>query len=205
MSQAGAVILGLSLVITGICLVGDALKYWDLPSDIWGAVIVVLGAAGRFVSQQKNGDDDPPPPSAPSKPSKPSKPNGSATAVALVLMLVAGGCGANLGPASAWAKCAGGAALACIDAAQGEPAEAAINYSGCVAGQAIKCAAPLVAAQNPPSAQRAQHVDEACAKKAAAACYKLAQQEAPPCAAYQSPQCIEREIATCLDLATKAP
>jgi hypothetical protein len=191
MAQAGAVILGLSLIITGICLVGDALKLWDLPSDIWGVVIVLLGAGARFVSRATGKDDppdDPPPP--------PSKPNSTGAMVAILLMVLAG-CGGPMGPAAAWAQCAGGAALACIGEAQGSAPEAALNYSGCVAGQAIKCAAPLVAQSNPPRRNAPATIDAECVRRAAKSCHHLAAREAPPASSYQSTMCVKREIAAC--------
>jgi hypothetical protein len=191
MAQAGAVILGLSLIITGICLVGDALKLWDLPSDIWGVVIVLLGSGARFVSRasgKADPPDDPPPP--------PSKPNGTGPMVAILLLFVAG-CGGPMGPAAVWAQCAGGAALACVAEAQGDTPEAAINYSGCVAGQAIKCAAPLVAQSNPPDPHASEAVDRVCIEQAASVCHHLAAREAPPATAYESPTCIQEQVATC--------
>ena len=191
MTQYAAIILGLSLVVTGVCLVGDALKLWDLPSDIWGAVIVLLGAAGRFVIQamakkKKDDDDDAPPPPSPK----------NAAIIAFVLMFVASGCGANLGAAAAWARCAGGAALACVAQAQGPAPQAALAYSGCVVGQAIDCAAPLVARSNPPRASMSL-VDEACAAAVAAECYPLAALEVPPSSHYKSIECVEAKIAAC--------
>jgi hypothetical protein len=193
MTQAAAVILGLSLILAGIALVGDALGLWKVPGDFWAAVIVLLGAAGRYAASAlgKGPDDDDGPP--------PPKTNGEKIApIAVVLMIVAGGCSGPLAKsnAEAWARCAGGGALTCVPSAQGEPAQAAIQYAACISAQAIRCAGPLVAQQNPPIA-RSSPIDPACVSAVAKECHANAQREAPPALEYRSQQCIETRIARC--------
>lgn len=207
MAQAGAVILGLSLIIAGFALVGDALGWWKVPGDFWGAVIVLLGAGGRFVSNsmstktaaenpppQDKDDDEPPPP--------PAVKSTNSAHVAIVFGFWLAGCaGVDWKPAAqAWASCTGGGALVCLPEAKGEPEQAAIAYSACLAAQGIKCAGPLVAAQNPPAREGsgvAAVVDAGCVKALAHQCLELAREEVIPRSEYRSPSCIEAAVAIC--------
>ena len=50
MANAAAGVLALSLIVAGLSILGEVLGYWKLPSDIWGAVILLLGTAGRWAS-----------------------------------------------------------------------------------------------------------------------------------------------------------
>lgn len=217
MAQAGAVILGLSLILAGFALVGDALGWWKVPGDFWAAVIVILGAGARFVSGSiaktngaapnppepeddehqedvaKDDDDDPP-----------DKWLGASTAA--IVLLLAGGCaGTQWQPAAqTWASCAGSGALACLQEAQGSPAEAAVNFSACLASQSIKCAAPLVARGNPPKILEVSKltaaelaVDISCVEAQASLCADVAAQEVAPRKQYATPSCVEAAVLQC--------
>ncbi len=200
MTQAAAVILGLSLIVAGIGLIGDAIGAWKIPGDFWAVVIVLLGAAGKYAATAlgKNNDDDEGPP--------PPKTNGEKIApIAVVLMLVLSGCSSPLAKsnAEAWARCAGGGALTCIPSAQGDPAQAAIAYAACISAQAIRCTGPLVARQNSPggksasAAGKSANLDASCITEQAQHCANLARGEAPPASAYRSQTCIETRLAQC--------
>lgn len=221
MAQAGAVILGLSLILAGFALVGDALGWWKVPGDFWGAVIVILGAGAKFVSgsiaktngaapnppevdvehQEELAEDD----DEDDEDDDPPKKWMGATSTVAVVLLMAGCAGTQWQPAATtWATCAGSGALACLQEAQGEPAEAAINFSACLANQSIKCAAPLVAKGNPPmvleiskktAAEMA--VDIKCVEAQAATCAELAAQEAVPRAEYATPSCVRAAVLQC--------
>ena len=199
MTQAAALILGISLIVAGIGLLGDALGQWKVPGDFWAVVIVLLGAAGRYASQAigkgavsgEPPDDDSNPPPIASPPS-----NGSKSTIAILFILMFAGCGSveSARAGEAWARCAGGGAIECIPAAQGEPAQAAIQYASCLASKAIGCTAPLVASSNPP--QDASTVEK-CAKAVAEQCHQHAAIERPPNATYSSHLCVERLISRC--------
>jgi hypothetical protein len=207
MMQAGAMILGFSLILAGLSLVGVAAGWWDLPDDLWGAILVLLGVAGKFVGSRVRAN----PPedgggAAPANGKADSKRlNADKTIGAILLMGLAAlfdpGCASPeiRQDAAAWARCAGGGALMCIPAAgHQDPATAALDYAGCLARASIGCVGPLVARSNPPSPDEVMRaMDPGCVTDAANRCVSIAREDNARLDRYDSLICVEREIARC--------
>ena len=205
MAQGAAIVLALSLIVAGLAIMGDALGWFVIPGDLWAAVIVLLGTAGRFVSSRRRGPNGLELPAA-ANPPEASKPNGSPPppGMAILLMglvpaLVYCSAPQARADAIAWARCAGGGALACAPAAADEDHTAgAINYAACVSARAIACVGPLVARENPPSPSSVKaSVDLGCVQDTAATCSEEARRDHARIGRHQSGACIEAEILEC--------
>ena len=203
MANAAAGVLALSLIVAGLSILGEVLGYWKLPSDIWGAVILLLGTAGRWASTRIPGRSGSRELGATNGDKSQQKPPPPAALILLLLLPVADGCG---GPqvradAAAWARCAGGGALMCIPAAGFEdPERAALAYAGCVAKSSIGCVAPLVARGNPPTAPPEaveETVDLGCVQDVAAGCLPAARIDNELLTRYDSQECVRARLAPC--------
>jgi hypothetical protein len=205
MAQGAAVVLALSLIVAGLAILGDALGWFTIPGDLWAAVIVLLGTAGRFVSSRTRGADGLE--LAPEPKADEDRPNGTPPRAGPLIMLlvltptIAVCSGAQLETdALAWAKCAGGGALQCAPAAANDDhTAAAINYASCLSARAIACIGPLVARENPPAAPEAvrEAFDLGCVQDVAARCAQEARRDHQKIGRHESGACIELEIVHC--------
>lgn len=201
---AAAVVLAISLIVTGCLIFAAAVGFIDLPDagdDLYGILIVLLGVAARFVagkmpkthtapSEEKDPEDDDPP----DKPNQ--KKNGHFIAGMIVFLFI--GCGGvQIDPGTkAWATCAGQGSLQCVPAAAGDSLEAsAISYAACLAAKAIGCANDAMTARpNPPH----DLVDLGCISDVAGKCFKHARKFRDGADGSYSASCVEANAPKCL-------
>lgn len=201
MIHSAAIILGLSLIVTGLAIIGDALGWWTIPGDIWSAVVVLIATSARWVQTRLSSSD-------PIEP-EPDSSNGekikASTKVLLILFcsfLSACSSPQLKSDALHWAKCAGLGALHCIPAAgNSDSTKAAIDYTACIAQRSIECVGPYVARANPPDPKEVHPIRNAisleCVEDAAASCVIVARSDSGSAVKKDSQSCIEGKIASC--------
>ena len=211
MMQGAAFVLGLSLVVCGLAIIGDALDLWKIPGDFWAALILVLATSSRWVQSRiptrtpaLEVDDRDPAPNG-------EKAGKSKTAVLLFFVGTAGawwlalsllyGCGSPevRRDALAWAQCSGAGALQCIPAASNENTKkAAVDYAACVTARALSCASPYVARSNPPEPLPIRRaISLACVEGVAASGVIKARKDFQSPTGKSSSACVETKIARC--------
>lgn len=190
MTAFSAILLGISLVFMGIVIIGDALNWWKVDENIFGALAVLLATASKWVSAKVKKKPGAPEPAIPDEDKNGAK---TGTAVLLIFSLVMlGGCGtmtsATKKSLSRYGGCVGNKALECLGAVQGESLEEkAVSYSACMAGHAVGCIPIASAKPNPPGDSQKITIDLVCLDSVFQKCSSEKQNR----------ECIESEAKKC--------
>ena len=145
---AAACILAISLIVSGIAILAQAFGLVTLPDDVWGAIILVLGTAGKFITDNRKKKK-------PAKKRTRKKAATKTTTAASIVFLLGVGCAGTEASRQAqqWAACAGTKSLTCIPSAGYDSLEqSAISFAACLAKQSIDCAGQLLQ-PNPPTSE----------------------------------------------------